>query len=399
MTQELRAWLAAAALLGAVGGAASAQPTLAVRAPHAIPDECVEADPAPIAPDPWEVLAPVGDPRNAPPPDASFEDHNGPLLVGDPFLDPGRFSGAGLFGAVQTTILSPFYTNKLTGPVTIPGVGAVIVRVPTADFAWTVAPEFSLGYRFGEGAGELVLTYRFLIDEGTTGSPSALSTGDALTRGLLGLPAGVPPFLPVGPGSTHSRLNVHVAGIDYRSREYGLGPKWDLRWLAGVWFVSNYFDSQVHGTLLDERVSSYQFAVGPHVGLELWRWLSPQPGRGLALYGKAETAFATGRTQQNFEASVLAGGVPVAGGAAQLTGDPLGVPGNNGSQWVPIVRVQFGVNWAPDWGHDRLRFTGGYEFEGWWSVGRLPSAGASVGLGSEGTLTNNGILWRAEWKY
>src|SRR5207302_1469907 len=146
--------------------------------------------------DPWDLLAPISDPRLAPPGEGHFEDDNGDILAGDPFLDPSRFPAPGFFAGVQASILSPTLNNRLAGPVTLPGLGGLIVSVPTATLPWTVSPEFRVGYRFSQGFGSVALTYRFLMDQGTSNTPGAVSTGDATVRALLGLAGPVPPLLP-----------------------------------------------------------------------------------------------------------------------------------------------------------------------------------------------------------
>jgi major outer membrane protein len=326
------------------------------------------------APDPWQFLAPSTNPSAAPPPDVLYEDNNGPLLIGDPFLDPGRYPPPGCFANVQVSILSPHYKNELFGAVTVPGVGTTVVQLPTATLPWTASPQFRVGYNFSQGAGAIALTYRFLVDQGS---------------GII------PNFDAAGGAALNSRLNVNVVDIDYLTREYGVGPLWDLRWTVGARIVSNYFDTRAQGALVEQRVSNFAFGAGPHAAMELWRWLE-QPGRGLALYGKADGAFTFGRMEQNFEENFLANGVPVVGGASRIVATSNASPGNGASQWMPIVHVQAGVTWVPTWGRDSLRFSGGYDFEGWWWVGRTPGP---LNGASTATLTTNGIFLRAEWRY
>lgn len=398
MAHEVRAWLAAATLWAGVVGGAAAQPIPAPQPPCPVNGAAV-LPPVPDA-DPWDLMAPVSDPHMAPHADVPYEDRNGELLAGDPFLDSNRSGPPGFFASVETTFLHPSFNNRLAGPLTLPGVGQLVVSVPTATLPWTVAPEFRIGYRLPQGFGAFALTYRFLFDQGTSATPGIVTTGAADQRALLGFTTVVPPFLPTGPGSLTSRLNVHVIGLDYVTKEFALGPHWDMRWSVGAWIVDNYFDSRVQGTMLEERVSSQYTGAGPHVGLELWRWLSPQAGHGLGVYGRSEAALVYGRVVQNFEANTIAGGVPVAGAANILTGDPLAVPGNGSSEFSPIMRLQTGLTWSPDWACQRLRFTTGYEFEGWWWFARLPGpVGNSFRLGSGSTLTTNGVFLRAEWKY
>src|SRR5262249_89927 len=134
MAHEVRAWLGAAALVAGLVSGAGAQPP-PPPPPTAVtscPGTCVTPVEQLHSPDPRDMLAPALDPAMAPPPEACCEDRNGRLLVGDPFLDPGRFPAPGLNAAAQISILSPFYKNKIVGPVTVPGVGTSSISVPTA---------------------------------------------------------------------------------------------------------------------------------------------------------------------------------------------------------------------------------------------------------------------------
>jgi hypothetical protein len=355
-----RLLLFAAALWGGMLGRAAAQ----------------EAVPEPA--NPWDLIAPTVDISTAPPPAAASEDRNDDLLVGDPFLDPPHFPPTAWFSELEIGIISPFYKNHLNANVFVPGVGTQFVAVPNATFPWTASPRFTVGYRFTQGGGEILATYRGIFDQASD------TQFNFTVPGLAGVT---------------SRLNINVIDLDYRSREYSLGPQWDLRWIAGARIITQYFDTREQGVTEERRISSNEYSAGPHIGLELWRWLGT-PGHGLALYGKSDASFTFGRVSQNFEDVFLANGVPITGGSLKLTGDPLAVPGNAGPQYLPIFRVQVGATWVPVWGHERWRFTGGYEFEGWWWVGRLPGPeGANVSTGSTATLTTNGISLRAEWKY
>ena len=123
------------------------------------------------------------------------------MLVGDPFLDPSRFPAPGFFASAQASILAPSFNNRLTGPVNVPGLGGVMVAVPTATLPWTVSPEFRVGYRFGQGLGSLALTYRLLNDQGTSGTPGVVSTGDPNVRAARACRTSAA-FLPTGPGAT-----------------------------------------------------------------------------------------------------------------------------------------------------------------------------------------------------
>lgn len=303
-------------------------------------------------------------------PCSCYEDRNGPLLISDPLLDPPS-SPPGFFSAVEVGIVSPLYKNRLFNTVPIPGLPDQFVQVPTATLNWTASPQFTVGYRFGEGCGEAMLSYRFLVADGS----GSIANFDA-----------------AGAGALQSRLNVNVADLDYGSREYSLGRWWDMKWKVGARFATNYFSSRAQGGILEQQVTNNYYGAGPHAGLELarrfgctnWSW-----------FGKTDSALTIGRIHQNFEEIIALPGMPPIGGA--VNADPPINPGVGHTQYVPMVRVQTGLGWVPSPGTP-LRLQVGYEFEGWWWVGRLP--GPTVGnTSSTANFFLNGIFFRGEWRY
>lgn len=337
---------AAVLLLGGSAGPGKAQEPI----PH---------PPAMVSSQPGQGLDGGPGPMLGPAPSDPFDDDNGPLLKGDPLLDPPNLPPPGWFVAFETGILHPVYRNRLTGTVPIIGLPNQPVFVPTASLDWTGSPRAEIGYRFSEGFGEILVSYRSVVAEG----------------------AGViPNYDIVGAGSLLSRLNVNVIDLDYAAREFALGDLWDMRWKIGARLSSNYFDTQSLGVALGQRASNHFFGSGPHAGLELQRRFGAS---GLALLGRIDGAVQIGRVSQDFEQVIF--GVPAMGGAVS----------QEATQYVPILRMQAGLSWTPPMRKRFFCFSAGYEFEEWWGVGRMPGGAAT----STANFFMNGAFVRGEWSY
>jgi hypothetical protein len=231
------------------------------------------------------------------------------------------------------------------------------VSLPTAELDWTASPRIELGYRFSQGFGEFLLAYHSVVSEGT----GTLADFD----------------FDGGQGFLKTRLDLNVLDLDYASREFSLGPHWDMKWKVGARLASVFFDSRATGFFLDQRVSNQFYGAGPHLGLDLWRYLN---GPELALFARFEGAALLGDIKQTFGETVAVDDLRL-GGVNTVRQD----------QTVPVVGLQLGLGWTPCWSGNWLRFAAGYEIEQWWSVGR---AGAS-----RGDLTIQGLFLRGEWSF
>jgi hypothetical protein len=284
------------------------------------------------------------------------EDNNGDLLRCDPLLTSCP-APPGWFGAVEVGVVAPAVrNNQVNGPVTVGGV-TTQVQLPTASLGWTVAPRFELGYRFGEGAGELVLSYKFLATSGDATIPGFDAAGD--------------------PGALHSRIDLETWDIDYADHDHGLIPEIELKWWIGIQVATAFFDSNVTSPLLDQQTSNYFYGVGPHFGVEArhdWQ------GSGMGVFGRVENSWLIGEVNQTY--SQVLPGAP---------GGPVGATTDlHQSQIVPWLGAEAGVEYSPP-SYQQLRFSVGYIFERWWNVAQ---AGTSLG-----DITSQGIVIRAEWRY
>ena len=281
-----------------------------------------------------------------------YEDHNGPLLCGDPLLDAPPWAPPGWFGALEADLVGTHIKNRLTDSVTVGGVTDNI-HLPTADLDWTVSPRIELGYRFCEGAGELLIAFKFLTTSGTESVPNFDPNSDS--------------------GDLHSRLNINVLDLDYGSREISLWPCWDFKWRAGVRFEGIYFDSTATSPLLQEHVSNDFYGAGPHVGLDLRRFIH---GTGLEFTTRVESAFVIGQTYQTADESEFG----IGSGSSRVSDTLIS----------PWLGVQAGVSWTPPC-CKCVTVSAGYTFEAWWSMADIGS--------SRGDITSEGVFFRGEWRY
>jgi hypothetical protein len=285
----------------------------------------------------------------------------------DPLLDPPQWPQPGWFGDVEVGIVAAHFKNRMTDTVTVDGLMPNTVHLPTAELDWTASPRVEVGYRLPSGWGDIALSYRFL-------STSGSETG----RGAD------------GPFALQSRLDVHIASLDYISREMSLWPNCGMRWRFGLRFASVYFDSQANEPFAEAaggsgifatRTSSHFKGIGPHLGVQLERKLGWQ---GLALVAAADGASLVGRTRQNFfEATTTLG----------PDGQPLvGEHRLSNPQTVPVLNLQVGVGWEPPaFPHSHIFL--GYEYEYWWDTARVSFTF------SRGEMSDQGFLLRAEFNF
>jgi hypothetical protein len=231
------------------------------------------------------------------------------------------------------------------------------VNLPTASFDWTGSPRLELGYRLAQGFGEFSMSYRFLVSE-------ARDTFDGFD-------------LDGGPGFLKSRLNMNVIDLDYGTREFSLGPRWDMKWRVGARLASIYFDSRAVAMFVEQRESNSFFGAGPHAALELNRRFDVP---GLGLFARLDGSAVIGKIHQSFEETTVNPDGSLSGGATLQTQ----------TQAVPVLDFQFGLSWTPcraRW--SQLVF--GYELQQWWYLGQVGSSRAE--------LTTQGIFFRGDFSF
>jgi hypothetical protein len=277
-------------------------------------------------------------------------------LRGDPLLEgsgpPGWFFG------LELGLVVPHITNGLNALVTVPGFQPDIVAIGGAPLDWTGSPKFDLGYRFGEGLGEAVLSYRLLATDGRAILPGwDLDGSDAPLK---------------------TDLQMNVVDLDYVSRDIVLGGIGDLHWRAGLRLASVHFDSRAEGFFLEQQASNNFFGAGPRVGLDLGRRLGNTQ---FGLYGRIDASVPIGRVHQSFNESFITQDGNIVGAATDV----------NETQAVPTLGIQLGLSWTPGWRGCVSRYSFGYEFEEWWSVGEAGTSHAD--------LFSQGLFFRGEFNF
>jgi hypothetical protein len=298
-----------------------------------------------------------------PPACAPYEDTNGPLLIGDPLLDSPSWAPPGWFGAVEVDAVGPHIKNRIAQFV---GPAGDFVHLPT-PLDWTASPIFQVGYRFGQGGGELILSFQSLSATGSTTLSGFDAAGNA--------------------GAVQGRLDVEVLDFSYASREFSLGPICDMKWFAGLRWGTTNFHSNATSALLQEAVSNNFWGLGPAFGLNLSRYC---PHTGLDAFCRFDIAFLYGPVTQLFQETFTPAGLAQ---QAPPGSDVGGLLRQQHDHLTPIPRLDVGLGWRPPW-NESLHFMLGYTIQEWYDLGNNDN-----GPKSRAYLTVQGVFVRGEWKY
>jgi len=318
------------------------------------------------------------------PPDYTVD---GEHWIRSPLLDRPDWAPPGIFFNVESSVLWPHFTNQLRGgfapnfSVGAPPTGGLpitgdIVRFPGNPLDATVSPRFELGYRFPDGFGELRLSYRFMDSRGS----DTVLVAPPHANDNLGL------------ASQTGRLDVNIIDLDFGTRQFSLGPDWEMRTAVGVRYATAFVDSQV--TFLNPvTITGSPFGTGPFTRLTQSEAVGNryfgahgvfEAGRklwvpGLTLFGRLDGAGMYGRVHQTFRETF----VEPPGFTQQRVTNGVG---------TPMLATQVGLSYeVPRWNH--ARFLIGYQFEEWWQFGR-----GDNDL-SFGPLYDQGLFLRAEFNF
>jgi hypothetical protein len=257
------------------------------------------------------------------------------------------------FGDFEIDIMKPHLQAALISPVTLSNGVQDNVHPPTAQVNWTAAPRFEFGWFLPDNVGYFAFSYRGFADDGRQDVTALDGTPYAL----------------------RSRLDVNQIAFDFGTLPYSFAPRWFVTGRLGVALANVFFDNQANSARQGLDASNNYYGAGPHLRADLWREFNLLPG--LALFAQPDLMVLIGQVQQHYRESDVVDGSTV-GGSFFL----------RGTQTVPVLTLRAGLSYTPA-SLSMWRFMVGYEFEDWWSVGRVP------GEPSRGQFYTNGVFLRA----
>ena len=361
MIRTARGWFVAAAVAALAG--LPMQPGRADDTPAA--DSAPASLPAPAALVPQQPPAYV-----LPPPSWPVYNFNQP----DPLLDRPYAAQPGWYTNVEPNFLLVHLRNQLGGPVTNSITGKTdFIKFQGNPVDATISPRFELGYRFPGNWGGFQLGYRFLTTQGS----------EQMTTG--------PEDDIQAPANQMGILNFNLIDFTYVSREFSLGPYWNLRWGAGARALFLYFNSGLKfinpGSALSDVLA--QNESNSLSGFGVWSFIDLErkmPIEGLALFGRFEATDLEAEIRQGYSETVL-------GPSGTL------LPFNaryDFSVGVPILREVVGASYTvPQWNY--CRFMLGLQYETFFQIGRDQMTNGIPD--SRGQLDLYGLILRAEFNF
>jgi hypothetical protein len=288
--------------------------------------------------------------------------------------DPGRDGWAnlgltskpeGLFLNSDLGILWPSVKNHLSATVSFPNGTTDRLHVPQADLDVTAETGIEVGYRLADSLGDLLVGYRFLVTDGTKDLETSF-----------------------GAASVKSRLDINQFDLDYATATYSPLPRYDLKFRIGARFAAIYLDSEASNALNFQQASNYFIGAGPSATIDFERRFKELPD--LGLFARLDGAALTGQVRQKFRETLGIGTPGVEEGFFDV----------QKTQTSEVLTLQVGVTYHPfGIANDRLRITGGYEFQQWWGVGKLNGSVAPADVSSDANITAQGIFLRGEYDF
>jgi hypothetical protein len=257
------------------------------------------------------------------------------------------------FGDHELDIMKPHLKAALIGPAIFPGGAMTSVHPPTATLNWAAAPRWEIGWFLPPSLGYFAFTYRGFADDGR-----------ATVSALDGIPYAL-----------RTRLDLNQIAFDWGTVPYSFAPRWFVSGRLGMAAANVYFDNVAVSSPQTLDASNDFWGAGPHVRLDVWREFNLLPG--LALFAQPDLMVLVGRVQQHYRESDTFFGSTVAGSSFQRK-----------TQTVPVFTLRTGLSYTPS-SLSHWRFMVGYEYENWWSVGKIPQQP------SQGEFYTNGVFLRA----
>ncbi len=246
----------------------------------------------------------------------------------------------GWYSALEVTAANPRLSFRQNSGSLLSGTFPDPIAPTYAPLDWTAMPKFTLGYRRPEGYGDLSVSYRFLLSQGSQ-SLSQFSGG--------------------GTGSGSSNLQLHVMDFDYNLSDLFPNDLWlmprQIRLTAGA-RVAGIQDKATNsgGSILSQSATNRFVGAGPRLALES---LYPISSHRWTLFSKFEGAGVIGVDRQSYSQSVSGSNNVITSGSAS----------NSVTVGVPVIGLKAGLNWLPDWGGGNVKMSAGYQWERWFFLG------------------------------
>ncbi len=246
----------------------------------------------------------------------------------------------GWYSALEVTAANPRLSFRQNSGSLLSGTFPDPIAPTYAPLDWTAMPKFTLGYRRPEGYGDLSVSYRFLLSQGSQSLPQ---------------------FSGGGTGSGSSNLQLHVMDFDYNLSDLFPNDLWlmprQIRLTAGA-RVAGIQDKATNsgGSILSQSATNRFVGAGPRLALES---LYPISSHRWTLFSKFEGAGVIGVDRQSYSQSVSGSNNVITSGSAS----------NSVTVGVPVIGLKAGLNWLPDWGGGNVKMSAGYQWERWFFLG------------------------------
>lgn len=299
-------------------------------------------------------------------------------------------AGGGFFGGADFLLIRPHFSEAVAFARGAAGLASLQTAAEPLDFDHDGSLRAFVGYRDGQGEGEIRFTYWNLQGDTATAA-GTLGPGEFIVDpfgNLFGIdPTGgaAPFYQPDGDSiATRASVDLNIFDIDMATSVYLKNPNWSLDVLAGVRIVDvdQSYDSVIRdagNNVLAGGAYSVDFSgAGPRFGAGLRRIFGRD--RQFSVYGNGAGSLLLGQYDVAFGAHA---GAFQGGQTEQMT------------RLIPVVDMEVGGAWRLN---DRFTVTGGWMNQAWFDLGTSGGSfsGLFTGADDANIMSFDGVFLRAE---
>lgn len=310
---------------------------------------------------------------------------------------PSAACDAGFFGGAEFLLVRPHFGEAVAFARGTQTVASFETTATELHFDYDASLRTFLGYRLGNGGGELRFTYWNLNGDvsvdGTVGG-----AGEFIVDPFGNLVGGVGIIDPgdlrfgnivVGGDLIETRATVktNIYDIEFAKPLMFQDPKWALKWSAGVRIadIDQYYESIVSlgGNVANRGDFHVDFiGAGPRLGLEGQRFFGNN--RGFSLYASGHGSLLLG------EYDVRSSNTPTAG---FLASQAEGL-----TRTVPVFDTELGAKYKLG---ETLTISAGWMFQTWFDMGTSGGrfGGFFAGADDSNIMSFDGLVLRAELSF